>query len=151
MTEKEYQRLKLFLTLCMYKSNGTLTKFARKYAIEKFEDFYAFFKELKKNLKSDREGFAFGMLKDLAKTYVGRIWRRMPGQSPEEQVFNAWSVTLDLVALALDNLKVLQKALKQMDVEGVRKEDLNESESSKETENLTETEMKLLKTLKTLL
>jgi len=144
MTQKEYQRLKAFLTLCMVKSDGSMTKFARKYAIKKFEDFYAFFKELKQNLKKDREGFAFGMMKDMAKTYVGRVWRRMPGKSPEEKVFNAWSVTLDYIALALDNLKILQKVLRQMDTEGIEKKHLKESVEASKKDYITEDAIKKL-------
>jgi len=138
MQERDIQRLKTFLTACLYKSNGSMTKFARKYAIEKYSDFYKFFKTLKQNLKNDQEGFAFGMLKDLIKTYVGKVWREMPGQNPEDKVFNAWSVGLDIVALALDNLKVLQSVLNDLD------------NQSKNESVLTVTEQKLIKVLKSI-
>jgi len=127
LTPQEYRKLKIFLTNLMVKSNGSLTKFARKYSIEKFSDFYQVFKELKKNLKTDKEGLAFAVIKDAAKTYVGKVWRRMPGSSPEQKVFNAWSVTLDYIALILDNLKVLKETLKQMEKEGIEKKHILEA------------------------
>ena len=127
MTQTEYRRLKAFLTNLMVKSDGSFTKFARKYSIKSFRDFEKFFRNVKKLLKNDDEGLAFGMIKDAAKTYVGKVYRRMPGKTDEEKVFNAWSVTLDYIALALDNLKYLKKVLEQMDKEGINKNDLKES------------------------
>jgi len=114
LSEKDYKTIYRFLTFLLYKSDGSRTKFARKYAVKGFEDFYAIFKDLKQKLKNDREGLAFGIMKDMAKTYVGRIWANMPGETPQQKVFNAWSHTLDVIALILDNLAVLKEALKRM-------------------------------------
>ena len=126
-SKKEYQLVKAFLTIALFKKDGSRTKFARKYNIKNYRDFYAFFKLLKQNLKNDREGIAFGMIKDLAKSYVGRVWVRMPGEDQETKVFNAWSHTFDMISLILDNLNVLRQALTQMDKEeGLLKEDIEE-------------------------
>jgi len=115
--EKEYQLIKLFLIDLLYKKDGSRTKFAKKYNVKSFKDFYVIFKQIKQNLRNDREGFAFGIMKDMAKVYVGKVWNRMPGNTPEEKIFNAWSVALDRIALILDNLKILQSVLNRIDKE----------------------------------
>jgi len=115
LSEKDYKMIFGFLRALLYKKDGSRTKFAKKYNIKNYSDFYTLFKEIKQHLKNDREGIAFGIMKDMAKVNVGRIWSKMPGNTPEEKVFNAWSVTLDAIATTLDNLKVLKSALKQME------------------------------------
>ena len=115
LSQKDYDTIYAFLTSLLFKKDGSRTKFAKKYNIKSYTDFYKIFKDLKTALKNDREGFAFGIIKDMAKTNVGRIWPKMPGETQEEKIFNAWSVTLDAIALILDNLKVLQKVLKTME------------------------------------
>jgi len=55
------------------------------------------------------------MIKDLAKSFVGRVFNNMPGATAEEKVFNAWSYLFDVVAMILDNLKTLQIVLSDMD------------------------------------
>jgi len=96
------------LRLAMYKKDGKPTKFARKYGIKRWKDFYAIFKLVKENFKRNRESIAFEIIIDLAKSVSGRV-------SPRLGEFGAFVWTLRVVGFIMDDLKYLQKAIKVLE------------------------------------
>ena len=103
--------IKKLIDLSFTRSNGRPTKFALKYGIKHYRDYIALFKQIKAMLKRDREPIAFEIIIDMAKSVVGRLTGADP--SPEEY-FMAFVWTLRRVGLAIDNLKLVEQAVKEL-------------------------------------
>ncbi len=116
-TNAEYRKIRAFLTLALFKHDGSYTKFARKYGVRTYSDFYKVFKTIKENLKKDREGIAFEIIIDMAKSVVGRLKPRMQSTLGIDATFAAFVYVLRTIAFILDDLKTLKVALKKMDDE----------------------------------
>jgi len=118
-TSAQYRKIQRFLALLIWKKDGSLTKFARKYGVRNYSDLYKVFKTIKENLKKDREAIAFEIIINMAESAVGRLQPFLRRNlSPEDAVFAGFVFVLRTVAFILDDLKTLRIALKKMEEEG---------------------------------
>ena len=115
-------RFVLLAVLALWKADGTPTKFAKTYNIEKPEDLYEFLKGVKEDLKNDRESQAFDKLTDMSRSVFGRarsyFYTRLVRRGVDEEEaadrapFAAHQFVLRTVGYALDNLTKLRGAFK---------------------------------------
>jgi len=128
--EEEVIKMLLFMNFSIFKKDGTLTKFAKKYKIRKntwYEDLYSILKQMKEEYKGDRERNAFTeIMKNLALSSISRAsaWiydtyvRTEEGNQAEQLLTSrtfaeAWF--FNTMGITLDNLLKFKSVVKLMD------------------------------------
>jgi len=122
LKRQDVDRFVMLAALALWKADGTQTAFARKYKIKNPEDLYKFFKDVKNDLRNDRESKAFDKLTDMSKSVFGRALNYFRNQMIKRGVsqseandrapFAAHQFVMRTTGYALDNLKKLQGAFK---------------------------------------
>ena len=123
-----FNRLMLLTLFALRKKDGSPTKFAKRFGIDSPAKLYRFLKDVKKDLKNDREVDAFYKLTELSKSAFGRMrhwleerYREDLEDDPGRAAFAAHVFIMRTFGFALDNLNSLKAALKRVSFDDIAK------------------------------